>query len=101
MVKSKDFTMALKTGSGRTCSRALMTGRLCLGSPCFANGKMGPTVLNKLIRIIQQMGHKTVRVLCKLIQKKTIGEKARIPRAPPRPHAHMVLYFAQRKRLQM
>ena len=45
------------------------------------------------------MRDKTVRVLCTPIQK--IGEKALIPRAPPRPHAHMDLYFAQGKRLQM
>ena len=32
---------------------------------------------------------------------KKIGEKARTPRAPSRPHAHMVSYVAQRKRLQM
>ena len=99
MIKSKDFTMALKkTGSGRTCSRALMTGRLCLGSPYFANGRMGPTVLGKLIWIFQKWGTKPYEYFVSQFNKE---EKARIPRAPPRPHAHIVLYFAHKKALQM
>ena len=95
MIKSKDFTMALINWERAHVLSCLDDRTPMLRQSLLCKWEDG-IVLGKLIWIIQKMRDKTVRVLCKPIQKNW-GEGTDPPCSSPPPCAYGLIFCTEEK----